>query len=174
MELRIASELKTSQAPVREALRELEAIGLVESRPNRGARVRVLSTAETREIYDIRAQLEGYASACATKKGIDLTAKLDAQIAGMRRAAGASDSMRFSEHNTRFHRIILEAAGNATLLTIWEGLNVRARTSVNVIRHEVDLLAITESHRILVETVASGDPVAARDAAEAHVLANRP
>ncbi len=174
VELRIAAELNTSQAPVREAVRELEAIGLVETRHNKGARVRVISDDEIREIYDVRAQLEAYASECVVLSGVDLTAKLKKQIRGMHGAALASDSLLFSKHNTRFHRIILESAGNATLLSMWEGLNVRSRTSLNVLRHSTDLLRVTESHRILVETLASGDPKAARDAAKEHVLENKP
>ena len=174
VELRIAAELNTSQAPVREAVRELEAIGLVETRHNKGARVRVISDDEIREIYDVRAQLEAYASECVVLSRVDLTAKLKKQMEGMRGAALASDSLLFSKHNTQFHRIILESAGNATLLSMWEGLNVRSRTSLNVLRHSADLLRVTESHNVLVETLASGDPKAARDAAKEHVLQNKP
>lgn len=174
VELRIAAELNTSQAPVREALRELEAIGLIETRHNKGARVRVISDDEIREIYDVRAQLEAYASECVARAGVDLRSKLKKQMEGMHAAALASDSILFSKHNTRFHGIILEASGNATLLSVWEGLNVRARTSLNVLRHRADLLRVTESHRILVDTLASGDPEAARNAAREHVLQNKP
>ena len=174
VELRIASELNTSQAPVREAVRELEAIGLVETRHNKGARVRVITDQEMGEIYDVRAQLEGYASECVAVAGRDLTAKLTKQIDGMRAAAMASDGIQFAAHNTRFHRVILEAAGNATLLAMWEGLHVRARTSLNVLRNSADLLKVTASHEILVETLASGDAQAARQAAQEHVLQNKP
>lgn len=87
VELRIAAELNTSQAPVREAVRELEAMGLVETRHNKGARVRVISDDEIREIYDVRAQLEAYASECVAKAGIDLRSKLEKQMEQMRKAA---------------------------------------------------------------------------------------
>lgn len=174
VELRIASELKTSQAPVREAVRELEAIGLVETRHNKGARVRVITDDEIAEIYDVRAQLEGYASECAAKSGKSLTARLEKQIEGMQSAAEAGDTIQFSKYNTRFHRIILEAAGNATLLAMWEGLHVRSQTSLNVLRQSADLKAVTASHHVLVETLASRDPVAARKAAMEHVLSNKP
>ena len=65
VELKIAAEMATSQAPVREALRELEAMGLIETLRNKGARVRVITDEELRQIYDVRAQLEAYASALA-------------------------------------------------------------------------------------------------------------
>jgi DNA-binding GntR family transcriptional regulator len=54
----IAANLQVSHIPVREALRQLESEGLVTYQPNRGATVSALSTAEIREIYEIRALLE--------------------------------------------------------------------------------------------------------------------
>ena len=55
VETRIAQELGTSQAPVREALRDLELLRFVESEPFRGARVREVSAEELAEIYPVRA-----------------------------------------------------------------------------------------------------------------------
>ena len=54
METRVARELGTSQAPVREALRDLEALGVVEISPFRGARVRRPSLDEMLEAYVVR------------------------------------------------------------------------------------------------------------------------
>ncbi len=134
----------------------------------------MISDDEIREIYDVRAQLEDYASECVALAGADLTDKLGKQMETMRRAALASDSVLFSDHNTRYRRLILEASGNATLLSMWEGLNVRSRTSLNVLRRSADLLKVTESHRSLIDALISGDPKVARDVAEEHVLDNKP
>ena len=57
-ELTLAREFRVSQAPVREALRKLEAIGVVRSEPYRGARVRELSPTELRDAYQLRGILE--------------------------------------------------------------------------------------------------------------------
>ncbi|MGH3034284.1 MAG: GntR family transcriptional regulator, partial [Gaiellaceae bacterium] len=62
VETRIAQELGTSQAPVREALRELELLRFVESKPYVGARVRELSEEELAEIYPVRAAIEEVAA----------------------------------------------------------------------------------------------------------------
>ena len=62
----IAANLQVSHIPVREALRQLESEGLVTYQPNRGATVSALSTAEIREIYEIRAMLESGAIRLAT------------------------------------------------------------------------------------------------------------
>src|SRR5262245_30041516 len=60
-ELQLAREFDTSQAPVREALRELEATGVIESEPQRGSRVRTVSEKELGEAYQVRAVLEQFA-----------------------------------------------------------------------------------------------------------------
>src|SRR3954452_5840943 len=62
VETRIAQELGTSQAPVREALRDLELLRLVESEPFRSARVRAFGDAELVQIYPVRAALESLAA----------------------------------------------------------------------------------------------------------------
>ena len=70
VETRVARELGTSQAPVREALRDLEALGVVEISPFRGARVRRPSLDELLEAYVIRAELEALAARLAVP-GLD-------------------------------------------------------------------------------------------------------
>src|SRR5258707_15138406 len=65
VEMRIAEEFRTSQAPVREALRELETLRLVESEPYRGTRVRDVGAEEMAEAYAVRAVLEQAAAELA-------------------------------------------------------------------------------------------------------------
>ena len=67
-ELQLAREFNTSQAPVREALRELEATGIIESEPHRGSRVRTVSERELGEAYKVRAVLEQLAGELAAGK----------------------------------------------------------------------------------------------------------
>jgi DNA-binding GntR family transcriptional regulator len=174
VELKIANEMETSQAPVREAIRELEAIGVVETLRNKGARVRVITDRELREIYDVRAQLEGYASylvassRAATKDGLTGCVHL------MRQAARNSDSGAFANHNMEFHRIIVKASGNTVLHDLWETLNVKTRTMINVLRSRRDLLELADSHLPIVEAIFSGNADLARRVARNHVLDNRP
>src|SRR5919112_1276415 len=61
VETDLARALGTSPRPVREALRELEALGLVTSKPYSGTRVREISAAGVLETYPVRAALEGLA-----------------------------------------------------------------------------------------------------------------
>ena len=68
VETRIAQELGTSQAPVREALRELEQLRFVESVPYRGAHVREVSLDELAEVYPVRAAIEEVAARAAADR----------------------------------------------------------------------------------------------------------
>jgi len=174
IELKIAAEMETSQAPVREAIRQLEAMGVVETKRNKGASVRMVSSEELQDIYDVRGQLEGYAAELATRRQAQIEAALSRSIDDMRAAAGDGDLIAFGEANSAFHQTIVTATGNRTLLDLWETLNVKFRTIINVLRQQQDLTRIAESHVTIVDAIDSGDPAAARQAAENHVLANRP
>ena len=71
VEQRIAEELGLSRTPVREALRMLEAEGLVVSERNRGAMVRPLSPTEVVDLYGLRIRLESYAVEVATERATE-------------------------------------------------------------------------------------------------------
>src|SRR3954454_17732051 len=64
----LAEEFGVSRTPVREALRKLQATGLVELQPNRGALVRGLSLREIRDAYEVRAELEALAAELAAER----------------------------------------------------------------------------------------------------------
>lgn len=174
VELKIAAEYATSQAPVREALRELEALGVIETLPNKGARVRTITNEELAQLYDVRAQLESYAAQLVTEKGVLLKSRLREVVTAMKKAARESDSIGFASHNSRFHRIIVESSGNLKLLEIWETLNVQARTMTNVSRSRRNLMELADSHVAIIEAIASGKPATANKVAKDHVLTNRP
>jgi len=174
IELKIASEFSTSQAPVREALRELEALGIVETLPNKGARVRTISNEELGQLYDVRAQLESYATQMVTEQGLSLKSKLKDAVRAMKRSAREGDSIAFASHNSLFHRIIVAGSGNKVLLEVWETLNVQSRTVTNVTRSRRNLTELAESHLLIIDAIASGDPANAHNTAKEHVLLNRP
>lgn len=68
VEQRIAEEFELSRTPVREALRQLEADGLVRHEANRGAAVRDVTVEEVADLYDLRARLEAYAAELAAER----------------------------------------------------------------------------------------------------------
>ena len=168
VELQIAQELGTSQAPVREALRELEALRFVESEPHRGTRVRRITEEELAEIYPVRAALEELAAREAALRLGGGVEKLEAEYEAMLRAAEEGDLHEQVQHDVAFHRLIVEAAGNRILLDVWKSLRVEARTVVTVLKADVDLRELAEMHKPLLEALAGHDPEKASEALRWH------
>lgn len=166
----LAAEFGVSQAPVREALRDLEAMRFIESQPHKGARVREVTVEELGQIYPVRAALEEVAGReAATRMTEDQLGALAEELAGMRRAAESDDLHALLIHDTRFHEIIVEASGNQVLLDVWRSLRVEARTLVSVLRSHSDLHAIAELHRPVLQAVRFRDPDLAGKEMRAHI-----
>lgn len=170
VEMTVATELGVSQAPVREALRDLEAMRFIESLPYKGARVRHITTEELSETYPVRATLEELAGTLAAGL-VDsvLLESLEAEIEDMRTCARAGHVHEQLSHDARFHELIVEAAGNRVLLEAWRSLRIEARTLISVIKSDSDLLEIAETHTLIVEALRSGDPVRAGKEMRQHI-----
>lgn len=170
VESAVAAEFGVSQAPVREALRDLEAMRFVESQPHRGARVRAVTSAELVQIYPVRAALEEVAGREAapriTEEELGL---LGDELAGMRRAADTGDLHALMVHDTRFHEIIVEASGNQVLIDVWRSLRVEARNLVSALKSHSDLQSIAELHRPVLQAVRFRDPELAGKEMRAHI-----
>src|SRR4026208_572963 len=91
-ETRSASELGTSQAPVREALRDLQLLRLVESEPFRGSRVRVFGEEGLAEVYPFRASLEELAARLAAEKLEGDVSALEVEFEAIREAVRKDDT----------------------------------------------------------------------------------
>jgi DNA-binding GntR family transcriptional regulator len=169
VETRIAAELGTSQAPVREALRDLELLRFVESTPFRGARVREVSQEELLEIYPVRAAIEEVAAReAATRLAGNVDALAD-ELEAMHQAADANDLHAQVEHDVAFHRLIVEASGNRILLETWKSLRIEARTIVTALRTGLDGHEIAERHRPVLEALRERDPGRAGTTLRRHV-----
>ncbi len=127
-ELALAAEFDVSQAPVREALRELEAFGLVQSERYRGARVRAADMKELREAYELRALIEERAAALAAPCSPEVLGVLERAFDLMKRTQ--DDHKAHAAAVTAFHRTIVVAAGNATFVRTWDALHWEVRTRV--------------------------------------------
>lgn len=158
VELQLVHELGVSQAPVREALRDLEAMRFIESEPYRGARVREVTPGELNETYPVRAALEELAGQCAAARADDRVVELlEQQVRLMRESAAARDQHGLLVHDARFHEIIVETAGNSVLLESWAGLRIEAYTLVSLITSHLDLAAVAAAHAPIVEALRRRD-----------------
>ena len=161
----LTQRLNVSRSSLREALRRLEAEGIVELQQFRGARVRQMSRADVLELCEIRAMLEGLAAAAAARR-IDAAGRkalfaLEREIDRSGRQMIAA----YSDYNARFHDLIVELSGLAQLPCFIE------RTRLAVFRLQFDLIllrpervkASRAEHRAIVKAIVRG----AHDAAEA-------
>jgi DNA-binding GntR family transcriptional regulator len=169
VETRIAKELGTSQAPVREALRELEFLRFVESAPFKGSRVRAVSEEELAEIYPVRAALEEIAARSAVERVDFAVELLRVELEAMRKAADQGDLHRQVEHDVSFHRVIVESSGNRILFEVWKSLRVEARTIITLLKTGIDPHELVEMHVPILEAFERGDPSEAGRVVREHV-----
>jgi DNA-binding GntR family transcriptional regulator len=166
VETRIAQELGVSQAPVREALRELVTLRFVESAPFKGAWVREVRDRELAEIYPIRAALEDVAARVAAERLVGKVGPLEREIRAM---AKAKDLREQVEHDVRFHKLIVEASGNARLIELWSSLQVEARTMITALRTRLDAVEVAKRHEPIADALRRQDADAAGQEIRRHV-----
>jgi DNA-binding GntR family transcriptional regulator len=123
---KIASELNISIIPVREGLKRLETEGLIDFIPHKGAQVRSFDLAKIKEIYDIRAVLEGLAARAAIPSlDAEKIEQLKSMNEAMKQYAVEGDDERFGQANKEFHRFIYQNAQYPSLFdmifNLWEG-----------------------------------------------------
>jgi len=163
VELRIARELGVSQGSVREALLELEASGLVECGSYQGTRVRVISPQEMQEAYHARGMIEQEAALAAAQVLRGNVGRLKEEHDAIVRTARQGALAEMSARNREFHRIIVEASGNKTLLRLWDSLAFETlmRVRVGLPDSAGSLLRAVEPHVAIIEALERGDGKAA-------------
>ncbi len=134
VETSVAKKLGTSQAPVREALRGLATLGVVEITPFRGARVRQVQPEELLEAYVVRSAIETLAAKLAVPRMADADIEdLVALGEKMLEAAKTGDGRTVAQHDVSFHERIVELSGNRTLLRVWRSLEPFSRTYLTLL-----------------------------------------
>lgn len=177
---RIAEDLGISRTPVREALKALEADGILRVLPRRGAVVEKFGADEIYDRYTVRAMLEGYAGERACKvHGVGLAGELLANCDALSREAVAADPddlncvRRLVELNRAFHQAILQASGSATVTrmlgTVSMPLSYQLYYWQTPARQQVSL----SFHRQIAEAFRAHQPQQARRLMEDHLLEAR-
>ena len=156
----IAARMGMSRTPVREALIRLEAEGLVELIPRRGARVLPVRVDDMREIYDLLTILEPHAAAAlASRKPDDATlAPLLAATDAMEAALAENDLQAWATADDRFHRRLLSLHDNARLRDIVTTLFDQAhRARMVTLRLRKPPVQSTKDHRDILNSLRAGD-----------------
>ena len=169
-----AKELGVSQGPVREAIRDLEAIGLVETVPFKGSRVRSLSEKDIRDNYSVRICLESKSIrdviTMLTDEQIErLAVSLQDILKEMDGCAKRGDLRAFTECDTAFHRTIIDATGNQVLLKLWEQCNMRNWLTVPALTNAESLLQLQCGHQHICQAICAKDVKEATSTLEDHL-----
>jgi DNA-binding GntR family transcriptional regulator len=169
VEARLAEEFAVSTIPVREAIRELVAMGLLEFEAHRGARVRKVQLPETIDALNARAALEPLAAAAAAERLRGRCAALRKCVEAIVAAARARDFRAFQRHNQSLHRAIFEASGSTVLLRIWDSLAFEVRTRI-ILEYltTIDPVAVAEEHWAIVDAFDRGDAAKAAALLQSH------
>ncbi|WP_421724995.1 GntR family transcriptional regulator [Bauldia sp.] len=161
----IAVRLGMSRTPVREALIRLEADGLVELIPRRGARVLPVYADDMRDIYEILTALEPEAAAQLAQRNLDRDAigELEAATADMEHALAHNDLDAWAEADDRFHRKLLRLHGNRRMTGFAETLFGQVhRARMITLRLRQPPVRSTQEHREILENILAGDSEQAR------------
>lgn len=171
VETKVARELGTSQAPVREALRGLEALGLIAITPFRGARVRHPTTRELLDAYAVRSELESLAARLAVPMLTDADLDdLTARVAEMERAAHAGDAHAVAVADAGFHGRLIQLSGNATLYRIWSSLEPFSRTYITLVVPGADPRWTADLHAPILDALRQRDADLVQAALRSHFV----
>jgi DNA-binding GntR family transcriptional regulator len=171
LEQSLATELGISRTPVREALIRLQKEGLVDVVPRHGMRVLPVSPTDMKEIYEILSALESMAAELLAKRrpSDEELAPLERASRDMARALRADDLEGWAEADERFHRQLIDLAGNRLLaqavLNFWDRAHRVRRITLRLRPKPVNS---TKEHTALVERIRAGDPRGAHEVNRAH------
>ena len=174
-EAALALRMGTSRGPIREAIKVLAGLGIVNAVTNRGVYVRQLSLREMVEIYELRALVFGYAADRACEHLAEEHKKqFEELLAAMDAACDAEDGTLYYELNLQFHALILLLSNNRRAHQAYDDyvkeLHLVRRKYFNV---PGNMRRSNVEHRAIYEAIAASNRTRARTAAERHVLAGR-
>ena len=172
---RLAEDLRISRTPVREAIRALQAEGLIEFTSYQGASVRAYDADDLDDMYRLRALLEGYAAACAADRITSEDLRALTESCDRLSALGPNaDVKELGAENLVFHNTILTAAGSERLTGF-----LRSVIEVPLVYKSYiwfspnQKMASEHAHREIVEALAARDGAAADRLMKSHIHAAR-
>ncbi|PKW16204.1 GntR family transcriptional regulator [Saccharopolyspora spinosa] len=167
----IASQLGVSRTPVREALLQFAANGMVRFERSRGVRILELSVKDIEEIYSLRLLLEApSAYRAATQMNDRDRAVFKKAFAGMRKASETGDERLFQQHDMVFHETIVRAAGNERVVQVVANTRSQMHAlglSTIKTRTLTDILA---AHEKIYDAVLANDASGAGEAVQDHLI----
>jgi DNA-binding GntR family transcriptional regulator len=157
-ELALSQELGVSRAPIREALRMLAALGVVENTPYQGMRLAPLTPERIRQINKVRLELEKLSLREMTDQrgnAAALRAELANILEDMKTAARKEDRLALARLDADFHEAIMRASDNPVLLKLWQMLRPQLLIIFGLAETRKPLRKVVAEHRLLLSGLAS-------------------
>jgi DNA-binding GntR family transcriptional regulator len=168
----LVARFGVSRTPVREALQQLEASGLVEVQPKRGTYVSRLGMPELIQMFEVMAELEAFCARLAARRAHEADLReIEAALAQCEAEAASGNVNAYYYANEHFHQLIYHACGNPFLVQQTLGLKNRLKPYRRLQLQMRNRIAQSlDEHRQVVAALRRGDSEAAAEAARAHVL----
>ncbi|MCG7625091.1 GntR family transcriptional regulator [Epibacterium sp. Ofav1-8] len=156
-EREICESLQVSRVPVREAMRLLQAQGLLHAKPNRGVFVNAPSMSETMEMLEVRETVEGIAIRRVLSdpdRSAQTRAALDRCVRELEKCALLDDLPAYCRADLSFHRTLIELSGSSVLMSLWQSISRNVFVFLLHERSDVfDFEESIEDHRRLVQAI---------------------
>lgn len=170
VESAIAREFNVSQAPVREAIKGLVEMGLLDFQPYKGITVRSFTKEDLKEIFTVRAALESLAARIAASRITDTEiSRLEEILKHMIDAATKGDVVKRTMYNNQFHDAIITASGHKLVARLSRNLRFASWSHTSGALTSMDPIGIAERHTLIIESLRKHDPDEAERVMRAHI-----
>jgi DNA-binding GntR family transcriptional regulator len=177
VEASLAAEFGVSRGTIRDAMRDLQAEGLIEIVPRRYSLVTRMSIEDAEDVCFVRYVLEDASFDCGFGPNhAELVEALEAELERMSQAAGDDDLEALVQSDTRFHELLVNVGGRRRLKDLWSVLNSQmgAVMRVEMERQDIDLFESVRRHLPILEAVRDRDITRLHRELRGHYLANFP
>lgn len=173
VESELSATFDVSRGPIRDALAQLEAEGLVEGR-RRGVYVRGLTATDIDELYAVREAIELMAVRLTAQADADRWEFSKQHLHALKEAANAGDHLRFAHADMAFHTSFYSVAGNSRLLQVWRQYEPTFAVLLELTTAEdIDLTPSYQSHEQIFRLMVDGKTEAASRALQEHLIGSR-
>ncbi|MBE6015689.1 MAG: GntR family transcriptional regulator [Lachnospiraceae bacterium] len=158
-EAQLSKELGVSRSPIREALKQLAADGLVKEIPNKGTFVREFSDKEMLEVYEIRGLLESYAiSHLPEELSDEQKSKMENYKQRLREYYDDDDLEEYIVVDSKFHRYIIECTDNSILMELYRRVrNMNMLFRIYSLSSKARFDESIEEHTDLIDNIINGN-----------------